>query len=219
MIRVGKLSAAALFLIVFGGHILFIVSGSGAATIILQPGSEGKDSHVANLFGYSDTNFGNSEMFGMIGLISNAAAFIEFDLSSIPAGSTIDSATVTLWARYMDGQIYFEPAASAWDEMSITWNNQPAALTPRISWPISRGAPSGPCYWGCNLTFDITGIVQFWVANSNFGLRVGADTPGYGWIMASSDNLTYPRPALAVSYTEGVGTESYTWGGIKMLFQ
>jgi hypothetical protein len=219
MMRPRAIFAASLFLLALGGHMLIATECSRAATIVLQPGSEGKDSHVCNLFGWSETNFGASEWYQVIGLISNAAAFIEFDLSAIPAGSTIDLATIALWAEYQDGQIYFEPAAASWDEMTVTWNNQPAALMPSISWPISRGDPSGPCYWGCTLTFDITGIVQYWIDHSNFGLRITADTPGLGWMMASSDNLAKPRPALTVSYTEGVGTEPYTWGGIKSLFR
>jgi len=144
-------------------------------------------------------------------------AFIEFDLSSLPAGSTVLSARITLWAEYRDGQIHFEPVASAWDEMSITWANQPTTLPPQVSYPISRGEPDGPCYWGCSWPFDISSIVQYWASDpqSNFGLRVAANTGSIGWLMASSDNVTHPRPKLTVLYTGPDAVEATTWGKTK----
>ena len=218
MIRIMKLSYVFLFFCILGGYIIFTPGIPYAETLVLQPGSEGKDAGVGNMFEWNGTNFGDSEWFSGIGLISYFAAFIEFDLSSIPAGSTIDSAIITLWAEYLDGQIYFRPVISAWDEMSITWDDQPSTLSPEISYPISRGDPGGPCYMGCALDFDITSIVQYWIDNSNFGLRVTADTPGVGWLMASSDNLTYPTPKLTVEYGTG-GVEQASWGVIKNLYR
>lgn len=212
-----KLSFVLLFFCILGGYIIFAPGTSYAETLVLQPGPEGKDAVVNGLTGGS-LNYGDSEWFNGIGLITYYAAFIEFDLSSIPAGSTIDSAIITLWARYYDGQIYFRPVISAWDEMSITWDNRPATLPPEVSYPISRGAPDGPCYWGCSWDFDITSIVQYWIDNSNFGLRVTADTPGIGWFMASSDNLTNPTPKLTVEYGT-VGVEQASWGAIKSLYR
>lgn len=201
-------------LLIIGGYIVFVSGISHSEILVLQPGSEGKDAGVTSSFGWSGTNFGSSEMFLGIGLISTAAAFIEFDLSSLPEGATIISATITLFAEYRDGQIYFKPVISAWDEMSITWDNQPATLLPEISYPISRGEPDGPCYWGCAWDFDITSIVQYWFDNSNFGIRVIANTPGFGWWMASSDNLIYSKPKLTVEYS-ALGVEQVSWGAIK----
>jgi hypothetical protein len=214
MKRIMRLVNIFQFLLIFGGYIVFVSGISHSEILVLQPGSEGKDAGVCNLFGWNGTNFGSSETFAAIGLISNAAAFVEFDLSSLPAGVTLISATITLFARYEDGQIYFRPVISAWDEMSITWDNQPATLLPEISYPISRGAPDGPCYWGCAWDFDITSIVQYWLDNSNFGIRIMADTPGLGWWMASSDNLTYSAPKLTVEYST-LGVEETSWGAIK----
>ena len=217
MKRIVRLSKLFQFLLVFGGCIVFVSGISHSDILVLQPGTEGKDAGVNGLTGGS-TNYGDSEWFNGIGLVSYYAAFIEFDLSSIPVGSTINSAIITLWARYFDGQIYFRPVISAWDEMSITWDNQPATLLPEISYPISRGLPDGPCYWGCAWDFDITSIVQYWVDNSNFGLKVVSDTPPTGALMASSDNLTYPRPKLTVEHS-ALATEQTSWGTIKELYR
>jgi len=218
MIRIMKLSYVFLFFCILGGYIIFIPGIPYAESLVLQPGPEGKDAGVGNLFGWEGTNFGDIEWFYGMGIISNFAAFIEFDLSAIPAGSTINSAIITLWAGYLDGQIYFRPVISAWDEMSITWDNQPSTLLPEVSHPISRGDPSGPCYSGCSWDFDITSIVQYWIDNSNFGLRVAADTATIGWLMASSDNLTKPTPKLTVEYGT-VGVEQGSWGAIKGLYR
>jgi hypothetical protein len=206
------------FLLIFGGYILFVSGISYSDSIVLQPGPEGKDAGVTSSFGWSGDNFGSSDMFIGIGLISTSAAFIEFDLSTLPEGAVINSATITLWAKYIDGQIYFKPVISAWDEMSITWDNQPGTLLPEISYPISRGEPDGPCYMGCAWEFDITSIVQYWIDNSNFGIWVAADTPGFGWLMISSDNLTYPTPKLTVEYST-LAAEQTSWGTIKELYR
>jgi hypothetical protein len=209
-----RLSKLFWFLLILVGYIVFVSGISHSEILVLQPGPEGKDAGVLNFSGLSGTNYGSLDMFMGIGLISTAAAFIEFDLSSLPEGTTIISATITLNAGYLDGQIYFRPVISAWDEMSITWDNQPATLLPEISYPISRGDPGGPCYMGCAWDFDITSIVQYWIDNSNFGIRVTADTPGFGWWMTSSDNLTYSTPKLTVEYST-LSVEQTSWGKIK----
>lgn len=202
-------------LLIAGMLFVCIMSMPGAAraeSVVLQPGPEGKDAGVCSMFGWNGTNFGSIEWYYAIGLVSSAAAFIEFDLSSIPEGATIDSATITLWAEFRDGQIFFRPVVAAWDEMTITWDNQPSIYVPEISHPITA------CYSGCTQEFDITGIAQYWMGNPNYGLRVVADSPNIGWLMASSDNLTRQRPMLTVEYTL-VGVVGTSWGAIKSLYE
>jgi len=217
MTRIAKLSKLSLFLLIFSGCIVLVSGDSHSDSLLLQPGPEGKDAGVNGLTGGS-INYGDSEWFSGIGLISYKAAFIEFDLSSIPAGSIINSATITLWARYYDGQIFFSSVASIWEETSITWDNQPSAMPPEVSYPISRGLPDGPCYWGCTWDFDITTVIKYLIDNPNFGLKVAANTPGIGWMMSSSDNLTYPKPKLTVEYSM-VSVGQSSWGAIKCLYR
>jgi len=60
--------------------------------------------------------------------------YIKFDLSSIPAGSTVNGATLGL---YLDSGMGFSSGmgliasrvTSGWDEGSITWNNKPGGST------------------------------------------------------------------------------------------
>jgi hypothetical protein len=194
------------------GLIALIPGSSLSSSLVLQPSSEGKDAGVINQFGWNSLNFGDIEWYYGIGLVSYAAAFIEFDLSAIPAGATVNSAVITLWAEYREGQIYFRPVVAAWDEMTITWDNQPSVFIPEISHPITT------CSIGCSLDFDITGIVQYWIENPNYGLRVVADSPNLGWLMASADNLTKPKPILTVEYSL-VGVDETSWGTIKNLYR
>ena len=217
MKRITRLLKLSLFVLTFSGYIVLVSGISHSDSFVLQPGSEGKDAGVNGLTGGS-INYGDSEWFSGIGLILYYTAFIEFDLSSIPIGSTINSATITLWARYYDGQIFFSPVISAWEEMSVTYDNQPSTTPPEVSYPISRGLPEGPCYWGCTWDFDITPVIQYCIDNSNLGLRVAANTPGIGWLMASSDNLTYPKPKLTVDFST-VAIGQTTWGAIKCLYR
>lgn len=61
--------------------------------------------------------------------------FLQFDLSSVPAGSTIDSAFLSLYApnppntqdHSGDNTSYLRRITSGWDQATITWNNQPLA--------------------------------------------------------------------------------------------
>jgi hypothetical protein len=198
---------------------LLVPVDCGAIEIVRQPGPAGKDSYVTDMFGWANNNFGDYEDFQIMGFVTQSAAYIEFDISAIPAGSTINWATLTLYADYLDGTIYFAPVVAPWEESTITWNNRPSNLDPTLSYPISRGDPSGPCYWGCALAFDITDIVQVWVDQFNYGVRVIADTGYVSFMMASGDNMSHPRPMLTIDYTEPLGVEESTWGAIKMLYR
>ena len=57
-------------------NVLLCIFIFGACILVLQPGSEGKDAGVGNMFGWEGTNFGDEEWFNGIGIISYFAAFI-----------------------------------------------------------------------------------------------------------------------------------------------
>lgn len=98
---------------------------------------------------------------------------VQFDLSSIPAGSTVTNATLTLY--YQGGSshttaldVYFEPLVTAWGESTITWNNCPGInSTYRVIgvFPTSGYNP---------LQNNITTMVQAWVSGtiSNNGILI-----------------------------------------------
>lgn len=186
-------------------------------TLDLQPGSEGKDT-----YGYAmspGTNYGNSVWFGGIGLPTIGAGYSEWDLSALPTGAEVVSAEISLWAEYRDGTIDFSPVIDPWDEMTVTWQNQPQATTPTLAYPVAR---TQACYWGCVWTFDITEIVRLWVADpaQYHGLKISGNTPGIGWIVASSDNVTYPKPRLTLRYLDmQAPARARTWGELKLHYR
>lgn len=181
---------------------LFLFTGSAhAATVSLTPSA---DTYVFNSSG--DTNFGtvdstyvsfgNGPAFGR--------AYYQFDLSSIPAGSTINSATLSLPLKSISAvvtvQMYMSRPDVAWNETSLTWNNQPAMTNVQTKL-FNTQSPS---------TWDMTDAVKNWVANSwaNNGvvIKTSENTGSqytFGYYTKESGVQT-GIPTLAVDYTAPV---------------
>ena len=73
------------------------------------------------------------------GTSKNRRSFVEFDVSSIPASSTVSSATLTLCATAVPGvtRTYDVHAVSAdWVETTITWTNQPSVAFQTYDWSL-----------------------------------------------------------------------------------
>ena len=106
------------------------------STIILQPGpAEGKDAEIWSLQPNSvyedDLVRGLGWTFnGVYGIVR---AFIHFDLSSLPEGSEIDSAYLSLYAPHSphmqfhsgESAAYLRRIISDWDDATVSWNHQP----------------------------------------------------------------------------------------------
>lgn len=130
-------------------------------------------------------------------------SFIAFDVTSIPGGATVSQATLTLCLTSLPsggaaGHVHeLRQALAAWDEATITWNNQPAVIG------ISATAVV-PDTVTC-VTFDVAGDVQSWVnGSSNFGWRASDanETTGNNSeaIYGSRDGTAATRPILDVTY-------------------
>ncbi len=133
-------------------------------------------------------------------------AFVMFDLSSIPAGSTVNSASLSLCFPKAPqagaaGHIHeLHLVTSTWTESGLTWNTQPAAavaVTDFITVPATAQC----------VTFTTTADVQAWVnGTSNFGWRVNDQdemlTTGYNAGYATREEPAIDqRPWLTVTYT------------------
>ncbi|MCH7585702.1 MAG: DNRLRE domain-containing protein, partial [Acidobacteria bacterium] len=96
-------------------------------------------------------------------------SFVRFDISSIPAGATIDSATLTLCATAVPGttRTYdVHQVTSGWVETTLTWNLQPTVVATATDSATTPGAP------GC-MTWTVTADVQAWAdGTTNNGWRV-----------------------------------------------
>ena len=99
-------------------------------TITLQPGAEGKDAYVMDIF--SEDNFGDI-IFLSVGVftVPFARSYLQFDLSPIPPEAVILDANLGL---YYDSSyeltslpIDLYEVTESWEENTLTWDNQPAS--------------------------------------------------------------------------------------------
>lgn len=138
-----------------------------------------------------DNNYGTSGSL----LVSNrygytsdyeADALLKFDLSLIPSGTTISSASLKLYYyRYDDTNpvgraISCYKITTDWDEYSSTWHNRPSHTSAVTSYATL------PSHTGCWITWDVTSDVQDFVngTKTNYGW----------WIMDENYWGTYNIP-------------------------
>jgi hypothetical protein len=132
---------------------------------------------------------------------------IGFDLSSIPAGSTIQNGTMLLTpATFVGSQpqplpIQIDPLTGAWSEGSITWSNRPGLDTSRrvdAVFPLSGFNP---------LQLDVTPLVLAWAGGviPNHGLQIaiasweGLNT--HAKVFSQREDAASRAPQLTVTYT------------------
>ncbi len=103
------------------------------------------------------------------------SAFLQFDLSTLPAGTTsaqIARATLTVFVNRVNtaGSVTLAPATSAWSESSVTSTSAPTLGT--TAGIFMASAP------GQYVTLDVTTLVQNWVTTpaTNFGVALTSDS-------------------------------------------
>jgi uncharacterized repeat protein (TIGR03803 family) len=166
----------------------------------------------------------HSGRLGYEGGLTIRRSLLHFDLSSIPAGSTIYSATLILQVRRnKDGGVSLHKLIANWgssDDVSppaegdATWNH---AFFPNTKWTTPGGdfettatASTGNLEEGAPLIIpNLTADVQSWVNNSS---------TNFGWMLkGTDDNIPYTakiiysrnhpvenlRPVLHVTYCNG----------------
>jgi len=190
-------------------------------TVSLQPGAEGLDAVVNAL--NPTTNYGNTafeaiEAWTQGGSNRIQRSLIDFDYSTIPAGATITSAKLTLYAdttyNYSAGSVppghsqlsgsnawQLSRVTSAWNEQTVTWNTMPtidAATT--LSLPASTSASE-------SYTIDVTTFVKAEVANPTtyygFLMNLVTETPYRSvYFYSSDDSHTALHPTMVIEYTK-----------------
>jgi hypothetical protein len=105
----------------------------------------------------------------------DVSTLLQWDLSTIPAGSKVQSATITINVTNPTGGTYeLYRIASPWEECQVTWDTRPSTgMTVRGTvGPTSTGTHT------ITLHNDGVALVQSWIDGS---------TPNYGLMIAASD--------------------------------
>jgi hypothetical protein len=133
----------------------------------------------------------------------DARSFVEFDVSSIPSGSTVNTATLTLCATRVPGStrtIDLHRITASWVETTLTWNNQPSVAASVTDSTTTPGSPA------C-MTWDVAADVQLWIdGTANEGWRAKDSVEGQGTryiteFAARENGTPADRPILDVNYT------------------
>ncbi len=183
-------------------------------TLILQPGPDmGMDTYVNSAF--PDDTDGESEglsanAWTYSGVPGTGRALVRFDLSSLPAGTVVLDARLTFYfdpaiafgQQYGYNEGFIERITSSWDQLTTTWNTQPAVTSlGQVSVPRTNTLTQDLS------DIDMTEMVQGWVNNpaSNFGLMHRMQTEvEYCCVVYGSSNNHVPlkRPKLVVTYRD-----------------
>jgi hypothetical protein len=151
--------------------------------------------------------YGKKACFDLSEEYKQSRSLITFDLSSIPAGTAIDNATLHL---RLGGYCCYEGHAGPrtvtvfrandnWSESSVTWNNQP-------DYSEAHGSASvllAPDRWVW-YSFDVTDLVRGWVNGTwpNQGMMVRAPEDSgedFAWIQFYTRE-SFHEPYLEITY-------------------
>jgi hypothetical protein len=179
-----------------------------STTVTIQPESEGKDSSVFGMM--APDNFGDATSIstgGGTGSPPPARLYIQFDLSSIPDGATVESAQVRLYYYQYYGventalDLSLYRVTSDWDEHVISWNIQPSISGSATS--VTTVGNSGSYGWQ---SFDATSLIQGWengsYPNYGFTIRLATEDKNNAKTFYSGDNASL-QPKLVVTYSGG----------------
>ena len=128
-------------------------------------------------------------------------ALFEWDVSGIPAGAVVTSATMSFFEeRDPDGPLTasMRQVTSAWAEATTTWNNQPTVAAGSLGSLVT----SNDGYNTVASTPALVATVQSWLDTpaSNFGVRMDAADDG-GFEEITSREAGSNQPQLTVVYS------------------
>jgi len=145
-------------------------------TVTLNPVA---DAFVSNAT--PDTNWGLNQQISVARPDASHIQFgyLEFDLSSIPAGSTVNSAflhldTVGVNPPESSNLIEATNLLSDWTEYTVTWNNRPDMGGTRYG--LARVDQTGwvDSVWGTDLGYPLADLIESWIdtPTSNHGVAL-----------------------------------------------
>ncbi|MGK3990594.1 DNRLRE domain-containing protein [Sorangium sp. So ce136] len=206
-------------------------------TVSFQQGSLPSSSYAGSTDatikqGAATTNFGAAttcEADGDDGSGVDKSCLLKWTLSGIPAGSTVQSASITLQATDGSSNTYnLYEVKRAWSESAVTWNNATGTTTWATAGALGatdRGSLVGSVTGSAGsktITLNAAGValVQAWVnGTSNEGIIVASSSNTDGIDFASSEHATVAqRPKLTITYGTSSGTGPSTDPGLLVAF-
>lgn len=200
------MSRAALFL-------AFLLSApiGGAETILIEPGPEGQDTAVYHFQPFL-TRGDRTTLYAFTISLDDQAhdfrTFVKFDLPEGLEGACVEEAKVLLVYAFdssgfgtgenVPGTLTCEPVLASWDEMTMTWANQPPIGAPLDVVTDITSFQS--------LAFEVGPLVQSWIDGApNHGVAIRSPTTrAVGFYSFEAGPPVDPalRPALAITLAE-----------------
>jgi hypothetical protein len=168
-------------------------------SLVLRPdGTNGKDGLIWSFHPNSNHATNDEALWAAWtngGNPSNKRFFIEFNMSSIPAGTTVDSAFLFIYhnptANNHGGfhtgagnSFFVRRVTSTWTENGLTWNNQPSVTSSnQVTVPATTSGTQ-------DFKINVTALTQDMLNNNNYGycLRLVSETTYKAIVSASSDH-------------------------------
>ena len=117
----------------------------------------------------------NSGAISNLNVGGGYTALLQFDLSTLPAGTTaaqVSRATLRLYCNRMDtgGLVSVQPVSGAWGEYSVTFATLPSLGSAAQVLSVSQA--------GAYVAVDVTALVQGWITApvTNHGVALTAGT-------------------------------------------
>ncbi|MGA2538801.1 MAG: DNRLRE domain-containing protein [Terracidiphilus sp.] len=163
------------------------------------------DTYVSS--GKRTTNYGSATTMSISGN-PDAIGFVQFDLSTLPSGTTASSVSKAVLTLYVPsvakaGGFNVQIVNGTWGESTITSANAPA-LGAVVATAIPVTASSS------FVSVDVTSAVQDWLndVGSNYGLALLPSTPSTSFELDTKENASTSHPAeLAVTLIGSTGAQ------------
>jgi hypothetical protein len=180
-------------------------------TVTIQSdATDGKDAALGSAA--PDTNYGNHPDFMSNKFSAGAVrSLVRFDFSSIPTDAIVNSVHASFYSYVSPsngnhfigkGESYLQKVDAAWDEATVTWNNQPTSSTVDQVY-LANAASTIQDYLNLDITATAAGMINDPATNHGYVLRlVDETTSNNKLIFGSSDNTNADlHPKVVVEYS------------------